>query len=108
LEQILTTKLLIPPLRSKLISHPRLIERINSILERKLFLVSAPAGSGKTTLVSEWISSTGKPIAWLSLDERDNDLARFLTYLISALQTIVPGIGEQVLGMLASPKKGFS
>jgi len=103
LEQILTTKLFIPPLRSKLVFRPRLIERINRIEKRKLVLISAPAGFGKTTLVCEWISSSGKPIAWLSLDEGDSDPLRFLTYLISALQTIVPGIGERVKRMLNTP-----
>jgi LuxR family maltose regulon positive regulatory protein len=67
---------------------------------RRLALISAPAGFGKTTLVSEWISSCERPVAWLSIDEGDSDPIRFLTYLISALQTINAGIGAEVLRAL--------
>ena len=86
---ILQTKLYIPPIRSGLVPRPRLIERLNEGLSRKLTLVSAPAGFGKTTLVSEWLTGCAQPAAWLSLDEGDNDPARFLAYLITALQTLV-------------------
>jgi len=103
---ILATKLYIPPPRSKAVLRPRLIERLNEGLSsgRKLTLISASAGFGKTTLVSEWIASCERPAAWLSLDERDNDPARFLTYLIAALQTIVANIGEGMLGVLQAPQ----
>jgi len=101
---ILQTKLYIPPLRPELVSRPRLIERLNAGLHRKLTLVSAPAGFGKTTLVSEWVAGCERPAAWLSLDGGDNDPARFLAYLIAALQTIAPSIGEGVLGVLQSPQ----
>jgi LuxR family transcriptional regulator, maltose regulon positive regulatory protein len=87
---ILATKLYIPPPRPKVILRPRLIERLNEGLHRKLSLISAPAGFGKTTLVSEWVTVCERPAAWLSLDEGDNDPTRFLTYLVSALQTIAP------------------
>ena len=73
-------------------------------MHRKLTLISAPAGFGKTTLVSEWVAGCSQPVAWLSLDEGDNDLARFLAYLVAALQTIAANIGEGVLGMLQSPQ----
>ena len=66
----------------------------------KLTLTSASAGFGKTTLVSEWIAGCGKPVAWLSLDEGDNDPVRFISYLIAALQTIKAGIGEGLLTAL--------
>jgi len=69
---------------------------------RKLTLISASAGFGKTTLVSEWTASCGKPVAWLSLDEGDCDPVRFITYLIAALQTIKAGIGEGLLIALQS------
>ncbi len=69
-----------------------------------LTLISAPAGFGKTTLVSEWVAACGRPVAWLSLDAGDNDPARFLTYLIAALQTIAANIGEGVLAALQSPQ----
>jgi LuxR family transcriptional regulator, maltose regulon positive regulatory protein len=101
---ILATKLYIPPPRAKIVLRPRLIEQLNAGLQRKLTLISAPAGFGKTTLVAEWIRDCGRPIAWLSLDEGDNDPARFLTYFIAALQTIAAGVGEGVLKMLQSPQ----
>ena len=100
---ILQTKLYIPPIRPELVSRPRLIERLDSGLRRKLTLVSAPAGFGKTTLVSEWVAGSDLHVAWLSLDEGDNDPTRFLAYLVAALQTIAASIGEQVLAVLQSP-----
>jgi len=109
-EPLLLTKLYIPPPRLNMVLRPRLIERLNESLQRKLTLISAPAGFGKTTLVSEWITSCGRPVAWLSLDEGDNDPTRFLTYLVSALQTIaarqssVGIIGAGVLAILQSPQ----
>ena len=92
---LLTTKLYIPPVRPNLVSRPRLIERLNAGLHRKLTLISAPAGFGKTTLLSEWAAGCGPRtrVAWLSLDEGDNDPARFLSYLIAALQTIEGNAG---------------
>jgi len=103
---ILATKLYIPPPRSKVVLRPRLIERLNENLPsgRKLTLISAPAGFGKTTLVGEWIAGCGQPAAWLSLDEGDNDLTRFLIYFVAALQTIAANIGKGVLGRLQSPQ----
>ena len=101
---ILATKLYIPPLRPNVVSRPRLIARLNEGLHRNLTLISAPAGFGKTTLVSEWLAGGSQPVAWLSLDEGENDPARFLTYLIAALQTIAANVGEGVLGGLQSPQ----
>ena len=103
---ILATKLYIPPPRPKIVLRPRLIERLNEGLSsgRKLTLISASAGFGKTTLVSEWVAGCERPVAWLSLDEGDNDPTRFLTYLVAALQTIAANIGEGVLGALQSPQ----
>src|SRR5512139_2367109 len=85
---ILATKLFIPPPRAKIVLRPRLIQRLNEGLHRKLTLISAPAGFGKTTLVSAWVTSCDWQVAWLSLDERDGDTASFLTYVIAALQTL--------------------
>jgi LuxR family maltose regulon positive regulatory protein len=101
---ILATKLYIPPPRSIIVLRPRLIERLNKGLSasRKLTLISAPAGFGKTTLVNEWIASCGRPVAWLSLDEGDNDPTRFLIYLVAALQTIAANIGAGALVVLQS------
>ena len=100
---ILATKLNIPPLQPNIILRPRLIERLNEGLHRKLTLISAPAGFGKTTLISEWVAGCGRPAAWLSLDQGDKDPACFLAYLVAALQTIAKNIGEGVLGVLQSP-----
>jgi LuxR family maltose regulon positive regulatory protein len=97
---ILQTKLYLPPIRPELVSRPRLIERLNAGLHRKLTLVSAPAGFGKTTLVSQWVAGCERLTAWLSLDGGDNDPTRFLAYLVAALQTIAANIGEGVLGVL--------
>lgn len=103
---LLRTKLHVPPLRPNLVPRPQLIDRLNQGLQpgHKLFLITAPAGFGKTTLVSEWIVSFDRPAAWLSLDEGDNDLKRFLNYLVAALQTIVADFGEGVLAALQSPQ----
>jgi LuxR family maltose regulon positive regulatory protein len=103
---VLATKLYTPPPRPKVVLRPRLIERLNEGLSasRKLTLISASAGFGKTTLVSEWVAGCDQKIAWLSLDEGDNDPACFLTYFIAALQTIMANIGEGVLGALQSPQ----
>jgi len=81
-----------------------LIERLNAGLQRKLTLISAPAGFGKTTLLSEWVGNCGRPVAWVSLDEGDNDPARFLAYFVAALQTIEAGIGEGVLSVFQAPQ----
>ncbi|HEY0755946.1 MAG TPA: LuxR C-terminal-related transcriptional regulator [Ktedonobacteraceae bacterium] len=99
---ILATKLYLPRLRLNVVSRPRLIRQLNEGLYRKLTLISAPAGFGKTTLISEWLAGGDRPAAWLSLDEGDNDPTRFLTYLVAALQTIATTIGEGVLGVLQS------
>src|SRR5436309_6867471 len=98
---ILATKLYLPRLRPNVVSRPRLIERLNEGLHRNLTLIAAPAGFGKTTLVSEWVASCDRQVAWLSLDEGDNDPTRFLTYLVAALRTIAPTLGEGVLGTLS-------
>lgn len=97
---ILATKLYIPRPSSKAVHRLRLVERLNEGLHRsrKLTLIAAPAGFGKTTLVSEWVSSCERPTAWLSLDVGDSDPTRFLSYLVAALQKIAPNIGEGVLG----------
>ena len=108
---ILSTKLHIPPPRPSIVRRPRLIEHLNEGLAagRKLTLISAPAGFGKTTLVSEWLAGRGGvtlplPAAWLSLDAGDSDPVRFLAYLVTAVQTISAGIGAGVLAALESPQ----
>jgi LuxR family maltose regulon positive regulatory protein len=101
---LVATKLYLPPLRPNVVSRPRLIERLNEGLHRTLTLVSAPAGFGKTTLISAWVKGIERPAAWLSLDEGEDDPARFLTYLVAALQTVAPTLGDGVLRALQSPQ----
>jgi len=104
---LLQTKFYIPSSRPELVSRARLIERLNGGLRRKLTLVSAPAGFGKTTLLSDWSRHCELPFAWLSLDEGDNELTRFFSYFVAALQTIQTGkvvIGEAVQEALHSPQ----
>jgi ATP/maltotriose-dependent transcriptional regulator MalT len=103
---VLTTKLYIPPPRPKVVLRLHLLQRLNEGLRRAsgVTLVSAAAGFGKTTLVSEWVARCDDAVAWLSLDEGDNDPARFLMYLVAALQTITPQIGAGVLAALQSPQ----
>ncbi|UCG24910.1 MAG: helix-turn-helix transcriptional regulator [Chloroflexota bacterium] len=123
-ELLLQTKLYIPPLRSNLVSRPRLIEQLNQGLEHnyKLTLLCAPAGFGKTTLIAEWIQKSKETggrigdkklapslpamhpssVAWLSLDKNDNDPVRFLTYFTAALDRVNPGLGQEIGAMLSS------
>ncbi|MEQ8673427.1 MAG: LuxR C-terminal-related transcriptional regulator [Aggregatilineales bacterium] len=102
--QILATKLYIPVLRSGSVLRARLLDRMNGGLRGKLTLISAPAGFGKTTLVTGWIASDERPAAWLSLDEADSDPVRFITHFIAALRTIEPEIGAGLLKLLESPQ----
>jgi LuxR family maltose regulon positive regulatory protein len=137
---LLSTKLFVPPIRSELVPRPRLARRLNAGLlgpgghqgrlafARKLTLVSAPAGFGKTTLLSDWVSSLRPPtagpdstpvqksrsqipnlesqiqVAWLSLDKGDDDAARFWSHFIAALQTIHPDVGDTALAAFQSPQ----
>ncbi|MCB0251806.1 MAG: LuxR family transcriptional regulator, partial [Anaerolineae bacterium] len=102
--ELLRTKLFIPRPRPGRVARPRLTERLNAGLNRKLTLVAAPAGFGKTTLLSEWIPQSPRCVAWLALDGEDNDPARFWTYVIAALQEVHPKLGVSALAMLQSPE----
>lgn len=97
------TKVYRPPPRPDMVSRPQLVRRLDEGLHRKLTLVSAPAGFGKTTIVSSWLAGSDRPAAWLSLDAGDNDPARFLTYLVATLQSVAKNIGA-VAGALRSPQ----
>ena len=103
---LLATKLNIPPPRPNLVPRPRLIERLDEGLcpGHRLTLISAPAGFGKTTLVTDWLHGVDWPSAWVSLDEADNDPVRFWTYVIAALQTMQADVGDTALAMLQSPQ----
>jgi len=104
---LLETKLHVPRLRRGLVTRPRLSDRLSRGAESALTLVSAPAGFGKTTLLTEWLAAApadGRSAAWLSLDQRDNDSAVFWTYLVTALQTAAHGVGAGALLLLKSPQ----
>src|ERR671910_1425337 len=107
-DALVTTKVRVPRTRPELVPRPRLREALVRNEGRRLTLVSAPAGFGKTTLLSEWLeesSEDGRPVAWLSLEEADNDPARFLAYVVSALQSALgEGIGDGVLASLRLPE----
>jgi LuxR family maltose regulon positive regulatory protein len=103
---LLTTKLYMPPASPRLVSRPRLIRQLDEglHLNQRLTLVSAPAGFGKTTLLSDWLRHAERPVAWLSLDDGDNDPLRFSAYLLAALQSIDPKIGQSAATILQSPQ----
>ena len=113
MEQLLATKLYIPSIRTDLVPRSRLIEKLNNGLDRKLTLICAPAGFGKSTLVTDWVHSLSlvspieHRISWLSLDKNDNAPTHFLIYLISALNQSAEGeiaLGKNALTMLQTPQ----
>ncbi len=99
---IMLTKILVPPARPGLVARHRLRDRIESGLSSgsRLLLVSAPAGSGKTTAVQEWIAGQERAVAWYALDESDNDPVRFWNYFVAAVQRLIPDYGETALALL--------
>ncbi|MFN8445008.1 MAG: LuxR C-terminal-related transcriptional regulator [Caldilineaceae bacterium] len=101
---LLQTKLYIPPLRHSWVARPAITAKLSAGGGQPVTLVAAPAGFGKTTLVSEWVVQTNQTVAWLSLDEDDNDPVRFLTYLIAALQTQQSELGSSALELVDTPQ----
>jgi LuxR family maltose regulon positive regulatory protein len=101
---LVETKLYIPRPRRSLVARPRLSERLRRAAVSRLTLVSAPAGFGKTTLLAEWLAASpaGRSVAWLSLDESDRQAASYWTYVITALQTVAPGVGTNAVPLLQS------
>ena len=93
---MLLTKLHIPSAGNNIIHRTELSEKLNQGLNRKLILVSAPAGFGKTTVVSDWISQNNIPTAWFSIDKADNDPVEFLSYIIAGIQNIHSEFGSKV------------
>lgn len=105
---IVETKLARPPVRAEHVVRRELVERLHAGAGRKLILLTAPPGFGKTTLLAEWATSDeGQAVAWLSLDDDDNDPARFFAYAIAALRTVEPGIGAGALAALEAPGAGL-
>ncbi len=103
-ERILATKLRVPLPSRHFIARPRLSAYFQRALESPITLLSAPAGSGKSTLVSSWLRESSGPSAWLSLDQADNDPLCFWSYLFTALDTLYPGTGEHALRVLRSAR----
>jgi LuxR family maltose regulon positive regulatory protein len=99
---LIPTKLILPPIRNGLIARARLGQKIESALAggSRLVLVSAPAGSGKSITIRQWVASQDRPAAWYTLDDGDNDPVRFWTYFVSAIQSQIPNFGETVLSSL--------
>ena len=105
-QALLATKMFIPPPAPALVARPRLIAQLTAGVGHALTLVSAPAGWGKTTLLSTWhadLSGRGHPLAWVSLDAGDNDPVRFWTYVLVALSTLHDGVSDTALTLLRSP-----
>ena len=95
-DELLLTKLYLPPARPDLVPRPRLIAKLAAGLAGPLTLIAAPAGYGKTTLLGAWQASpagAGRPVGWLSLDADDDDPIRFLRYVVGALDMAAPGVG---------------
>ncbi|GER91408.1 helix-turn-helix transcriptional regulator [Dictyobacter vulcani] len=103
---LLTTKITPPTLSSALIARPRLIDSLRKHAASKLFLITGPAGSGKTTLVSAWLQDLSIPIAWVSLDKDENELTHFWHYVLAAMQKIYPVLAGQLLCLLPTLQSG--
>ena len=100
---VLATKLRPPSTPLLLVARPRLLDQLTAYADRRLLLVSAPAGYGKTALISHWLEAAGGAYAWLSLDEQDNDLATFLLYLAAAIRSAYPDGLAEVEQQLRAP-----
>ncbi len=100
---LLATKLNVPGLRPDLVPRPRLARRLDAVRDRGLVLVCAPAGYGKTVLLTEWVRRARRAVAWLSLDAGDDDPARFWRYVIAALDRVRPGAGDRLAPLLGPP-----
>ena len=98
--QRLSTKLYLPPARQTLVDRPVLLDQLTEGLRGRLTLVSAPAGFGKTSLVAAWRKQCETPLAWVSLDEEDNEPLRFLDYVIGALQMVDSELGDESADLL--------
>jgi LuxR family maltose regulon positive regulatory protein len=100
---MLLTKLHMPHIGNSIVHRTELFEKLNEGLSRKLILISAPAGFGKSSLMSDWIEQQKIPTAWFSIDNNDNDIVEFLNYVISSIQSLNPEFGRNALELLKSP-----
>lgn len=103
-QALLQTKFFLPSLAKNIVSRPRLLQRLDDGLNSRVILISAPAGFGKTTLLSDWIRAKPLPAAWLSLDPSENDLIGFLRYLTAAVQTLYPDTARATSQLLKAPQ----
>ena len=97
---LLASKLRVPRPRPGWVSRPRLVERLRAGLTRDLILVCGPAGFGKSSLLADWVGDEGRAVAWLSLDEGDNDPVRFWRHVSAALDGVLPGVGERARALV--------
>jgi LuxR family maltose regulon positive regulatory protein len=103
---VLETKLTPPPVRTEYVARTELVERLRGDTERALTVLAAPPGFGKTTLLAAWLAETDR-VGWLSLDEDDNDPARFFLYAVAALRSVEPELGAQALAAHRAPGAGL-
>ena len=106
MDALLQTKLRLPPLQPKLVLRPRLLAQLDAALHCRLILLCAPAGFGKSTLLTTWLHGVNRPIAWLALDEADDEPLRFWRYLIGALEQTVNGLTHELAPLLNTPESG--
>ncbi|MDF1521218.1 MAG: hypothetical protein P1P87_00180 [Trueperaceae bacterium] len=97
---LIATKLMRPAPPPQVVARPRLDALLDAAVERRLVMVSAPAGSGKSTLVADWLERARRPAAWLSLDAGDDEPVRFLRYVVAAIRRAVPGVGAGAAELL--------
>ncbi|HSQ28203.1 MAG TPA: tetratricopeptide repeat protein, partial [Anaerolineales bacterium] len=102
--RLLSPKLHLPPTRKKWVNRKQLLEKLNTAANHKLTLLCAPAGYGKTTLLSQWINQFNTPVGWLSLDNGDSELTQFTRYVVAAIQQIDPNICRLLPQMLQPPQ----
>ncbi len=108
MDTLLQTKLRLPPLQPKLVLRPRLLDQLDAALHCRLILLCAPAGFGKSTLLTTWLHGVNRPVAWLALDEADDEPLRFWRYLIGALDQTVNGLNHELAPLLNTPESGTS